>query len=103
MNDVVSFGSPGNIVGVAKGVDLERADIGGKQREVLTRGCEHVPWIEVEEGHQEVQSDRRERADNQIGEDVVAKSQRGAFRQLPDDNVDCRKGIVNHDDAEGHK
>ena len=36
VDDVVAFGSPGNIVGVAEGVDLESADIGWEESEVLS-------------------------------------------------------------------
>lgn len=46
---VVTFGAPGNVVGVAEGVDLEGADVGGEEGKVLCRGGEHVPWVEVEE------------------------------------------------------
>ena len=35
MDDVVAFGSPGDVVGVAEGVDLEGADVGREEGEVL--------------------------------------------------------------------
>ena len=35
VDDVVAFGAPGNVVGVAKGVHLERADVGGEKGKVL--------------------------------------------------------------------
>lgn len=44
-------------MGVTKGVDLQRADVGGEEGEVLSRGGEHVPGVEVEEGGVEIQSD----------------------------------------------
>ena len=57
VDDVVAFGAPGDVVGVAEGVDLEGADVGGEEGEVLGRGGEHVPGVEVEEGHEEVEAD----------------------------------------------
>ena len=71
VDDVIAFGAPGNVVGVAEGVDLEGTDVGGEESEILPRGCEHVPWVEVEEGHEEVQADRGGSGDNKVGEDVV--------------------------------
>lgn len=35
VDDVVAFGAPGDVVGVAEGVDLEGADVGGEEGEVL--------------------------------------------------------------------
>ena len=43
-------------MGVAEGVDLQGADVGGEEGEVLRAGGEHVPGVEVEEGHEEVQA-----------------------------------------------
>lgn len=57
MDDVVTFRAPCDVVGVAEGVDLEGADVGGKEGEVLGCGCEHMPGVEVEEGHEEVEAD----------------------------------------------
>ena len=51
VDDVVALGAPGDVVGVAEGVDLERADVGGEEGKVLRGGGEHVPRVEVEEGH----------------------------------------------------
>lgn len=56
MDDVVSFGSPGDIVRVAEGVDLERADVGREEQEIGSRRGEHVPRVEVEEGHEEIET-----------------------------------------------
>lgn len=58
MDDIVSFRSPGDIVRVAEGVDLQRADVGGEEQEIGAGGGEHVPWVEVEEGHEEVETHR---------------------------------------------
>ena len=57
VDDIVALGAPGDIVGVAEGVDLQGADVGGKEGEVLGGGGEHVPRVKVEEGHEEVKSD----------------------------------------------
>lgn len=35
INDIVAFGAPGDVVGVAEGVDLQGADVGGEKGEVL--------------------------------------------------------------------
>lgn len=35
VDDVVAFGAPGDVVGVAEGVDLEGADVGREEGEVL--------------------------------------------------------------------
>ena len=35
VDDVVAFGTPGDVVGVAEGVDLQGADVGGEEGEVL--------------------------------------------------------------------
>ncbi len=43
-------------MGVTERVDLEGADVGGKEGEVLGCGGEHVPGVEVEEGHEEVEA-----------------------------------------------
>ena len=57
VDDVVAFGTPGDVVGVAEGVYLEGADVGREKGEVLGRGGEHVPGVEIKEGHQEVETD----------------------------------------------
>ena len=58
---------------VAEGVDLQGADVGGQQHEVGGRGGEHVPGVEVQEGHEEVDADCGTRRDDEVGEDVVAE------------------------------
>lgn len=55
-HDVVALGSPGDVVGVAESVDLERADVTGEEGKVGCGTGEHVPRIEVEEGHEEVKT-----------------------------------------------
>lgn len=60
-------------MGIAEGVDLEGADVGGEEGEVLGGGGEHVPGVEVEEGHEEVKADGCGGGDDEIGEDVVAE------------------------------
>ena len=57
VDDVVAFGTPGDVVGVAECVYLEGADVGWEKGEILGRGGKHVPGIEVEEGHQEIETD----------------------------------------------
>ena len=56
MDDIVAFGAPRDVVGVTESVDLEGADIGREQGKILRRGSEHMPGIEVEEGHEEVEA-----------------------------------------------
>lgn len=56
VDDIVAFGAPSYVVRVAEGVNLEGADVGGEQGEVLGGGGEHVPWVEVEEGHEKVEA-----------------------------------------------
>jgi len=59
-------------VSVAEGINLECADIRGEEGKVLGCGGEHMPWIKVEEGHEEVETHGRARGDDKVGEDVVA-------------------------------
>ena len=35
MDDIITLGAPGDVVGVAEGVDLQGADVGGQEGEVL--------------------------------------------------------------------
>lgn len=100
VDDVVAFGAPGDVVGVAEGVDLEGADVGGEEGEVLGRGGEHVPGVEVEEGHEEVEADGGGGGDDQVGEHVVAEREAGVrVAELADDDVEGREGGVGHDDG----
>lgn len=86
---------------VAEGVDLQGADVGWEEGEVLRGGGEHVPGVEVEEGGVEVQSDRGSQRHGEVGEDVVSEGNAICVftGELADDDVDCREGGVDHDDA----
>lgn len=108
MDDVVAFGAPGDVVGVAEGVDLQRADVRGEEGEVLRGRGEHVPGIEVEEGHEEVEADGGGGGDDEVGEEVVAQFQGGGGEaELQDDDVQGGEGGVGHyhgvDDQGGHE
>ena len=59
-------------MGVAEGVDLKGTDVGGEEEEVLRCRCEHVPGVEVEEGHEEVEPHSRGGRDHKVGEYVIA-------------------------------
>ena len=62
-----------------------------------------MPGIEVEEGHQEVQSHGRAGGDDEIGEDVVAQLERdGGSFELRNDDVDGGEDCVCHDDREDY-
>ena len=63
MDDIVAFGTPGNVVGIAESVHLESANVGWQESEVLSGRSKHVPWVEVEERHQEIDTDRRSGGD----------------------------------------
>ena len=74
---VVALCTPGDIVGVAEGVDVQNVDVGGREEKVLnelcgvslsmllpgigagrgqaTYTCEHVPWVKEHEGSYKVQ------------------------------------------------
>jgi len=95
---VVAFGAPGDVVGVAKGVDLESANVGGEEHEVRGGGGEHVPGVEVEEGHEEVDAYGGTSGDDKVGEDVVAEVEAlGMGFKLADYDVDAGEGVVGHD------
>ena len=59
-----------------------------------------MPRVEIEEGHEEIESDGRGGGNDEIGEDVIAEHD-GASRifELPYHDEDGGKGGVNHDDA----
>ena len=97
MDDVVALGAPRDVVRVAEGVDLQRADVGGQQGKVLRRRGEHVPGVQVQEGHEEVEADGRARGHDQVGEDVIADVQgaQGGL-ELRDDDVEGGEGGVGH-------
>ena len=100
VDDVVALGAPGDVVGVAEGVHLQGADVGGQQGEVLRRGGEHVPGVEVQEGHEEVEADGGGGTDDQVCEDVVAEHEgrEGVF-ELRDDDIERAEEGVRHDDG----
>ena len=49
MDDVIAFGTPSDVVRIAESIDLERADVGRQEGEILRRGCEHVPGVKIKE------------------------------------------------------
>lgn len=102
-DDVVALCTPGDVVGVAEGIDLEGADVGGEEGEVLRRGSEHVPRVQIEEGHEEVEADGGAGRDDQVGEDVVAHAEVGGGLELFDHDVDGGEGRVGHYDGVGHE
>ena len=53
---VSALGTPGDIVPVAESVDHEDVDVAAHQQEILAEAGEHVPWVEVEEAGDVVQS-----------------------------------------------
>jgi hypothetical protein len=84
-------------VRVAEGVDLKRADVGGEEHEVLRGGGEHVPGLEVEEGHHEVEAYCGGGGDDEVGEDVVSEFDSvGGFLELKYDDVDTCECVVGH-------
>ena len=98
MDDVVALGAPGDVVRVAEGVHLQRADVRRQQGEVLRRRGEHVPRVQVQERHEEVQPQRRARGYDQVREDVVAQREaRAGVSELHDDDVEGSEGRVRHD------
>ncbi len=104
MDDVVTFSTPGDVVGVAEGVDLEGADVRWKEGKVLGCGCEHMPGVEVEEGHEEVEANCGTGRNDEISEDVVADNQgRGWALELGDHDVEGCEGGVRHDDRVNHE
>lgn len=95
---VVAFGAPGDVVRVAEGVDLQGADVGGEEHEVGCGAGEHVPRVEVEEGHEEVNTDRGSGRDNEVGENIVTEAEICVFVfQLTNHDVDAGEGVVCHD------
>lgn len=57
---------------IAECVDLESANITRQHHKVLECGRKHMPRIEIEEAHQEINANRTSRANNQIGKDIIA-------------------------------
>ena len=67
-----------------------------------------MPWVEVEKGHHEVETDGRAGADDQVGEEIVAHLQVVGFFELFDDDEDgaecrvCHYYAVDEHGAEEH-
>lgn len=56
-----------------------------------------MPWVEVKEGHQEVETNCGAGANDQVCEDVVAEVEGGVFRfKLGDDDIDGGEDCVCH-------
>lgn len=99
MDDIVTFRAPGNVVSVAEGIHLKGADVGRKEGKVLRRGGKHMPGVEVEEGHEEVDADGGAGGDDKVGEDVITEVEGRERRfELRDDYVKGGKCVVGHDD-----
>lgn len=60
-----------------------------------------MPWVEVEERHEEVQADGAEGADYQVCEGVVTEFKSTGF-ELLDHDPDGGEGRVGHDDPVDH-
>lgn len=56
VDDVVAFSTPCDVVGVAEGVDLQGADVRGEKSKILGGRGEHVPGVQVEERHEEIEA-----------------------------------------------
>ena len=46
---VIPLGSPSDVVGVAKGVDIEDIDISRGEHDILEKTGDHMPWVEEED------------------------------------------------------
>ncbi len=73
MDDIVTFGAPCDVVSVTESVHLQRAYVRRKEGKVLRGRGKHVPRVEVEERHEEVDSDCGASRDNKVREDVIAE------------------------------
>ncbi len=64
---------------------------------------EHVPWIKIEEGHEEVDTHCGAGRDDEIGEDIIAEMERRRWAlELYYHDVDGCKDRVRHDDGVGN-
>ena len=68
---VVAFRAPGDVVGVAEGVDVEDVDVGGGEEEVLHERGDHVPRVEEKDAGDEVEEVCRGHGDDERAEDGV--------------------------------
>ena len=56
-----------------------------------------MPWVEVEERHEEVESYGRAGADDEVGEDIVTKVEGCSWAfELGNDNIDGCEDCVGH-------
>lgn len=103
---VIALGSPCDVVGIAKGIDVEDVDVGRGQEEVLYKAGEHVPWIEEEDGGDEVKDvGRQHRKDECPKESVCEEIREGeaagshlCLHRL-DRDEDSGKHQVHHQDG----
>ena len=64
----------------------------------MAAGGEHVPWVKVDKGHEEVYAYGRAGGDDQVGKDVVAKVKGcGRIFEFNNDDVYGREDGVSHD------
>ncbi len=68
---VVAFGAPGDVVGVAEGVDVENVDVGWGQEEILDERCEEVPRVEEEEGYDEPEDIGGDKGEDEVAEELI--------------------------------
>ncbi len=63
-----------------------------------------MPWIQIEEGAEEIQSNRRRKGDGEVSKDVIPKLSIGVFGfgELAHDDVDRGEGGVDHDYTVDH-
>jgi hypothetical protein len=88
---VVALCAPGDVVGVAEGVDVEDVDVGGGKEEVLQEAGGHVPGVEEEDGGEEVEEPGGTHADDQGEEELVGEEHgegEAAFVDLFHDGFD---------------
>lgn len=72
---VVAFGTPGDVVGVAEGVDVEDVEVRRGEEEVLHEGCDHVPGVEEEDGGDEVEDPSGGHGDDEGEEEAVGEEE----------------------------
>jgi hypothetical protein len=88
---VVALCAPGDVVGVAEGVDVEDVDVSGGEEEVLQEAGGHVPGVEEEDGGEEVEEPGRAHADDEGEEELVGEEHgegEAAFVDLFHDGFD---------------
>lgn len=68
---VVALGAPGDIVGIAKCVDVENVDVGRSQKEVLDEACQQVPRVKEEDGNDDPEDIGRNEGEDDIPEERV--------------------------------